>query len=298
MTGSELRQFERRLKAGLTTSWLGRPFSALASVDSTNSEVLRYAGQSDQTQHPVHGTTIFADEQTAGRGRRGRSWMAVPGGSLCFSFVLQPGAATLEATETHASDRSHLAWIPLATALGLAEGIRAATGIAPQVKWPNDLLSNGRKLGGILCEAQGHGASQQIVVGIGINLDSTGADIPPDLQPIMTCLRQQTRRTIARAELLAALLNALEPCLDPFCRTDTADPTTTTSRADIRRRYRATCITIGKTVRVELSDKSPLTGVAESIADSGALLIRPTADPGQPSPAPVAVFAGDVVHLR
>lgn len=136
----------------------------LERVGSTNDVALDLAGNG-----APRGTTILADEQTRGRGRRGRTWSAPAGSSLLMSMVFRPGRASS----------------PLSLRLGLAAA-RAVEGTVPVavgLKWPNDLLLDGRKLGGVLCEAANEGDRQAFVVaGIGINLSQGPDDWPPELR--------------------------------------------------------------------------------------------------------------------
>jgi len=166
------------------------------------------------------GSVVVADHQTAGRGRLDRTWEAPPGSALLASFVLQPRAL-----------------------LSLAAGVAAAEACGPEVrlKWPNDLLLEDRKLGGILVEV----AKDKAVVGIGINLSSA----PPGA----------ARLDRPRDQLLAGLQAAIARW-------------TSASDADIIERWRQLSATIGRRVRVELSGRT-VEGVAQGIDASGALIV-------------------------
>lgn len=283
MTWQDPSAAVEQVQARLTTQHLGRTLHCLEEVDSTNSDLARRAGQAP------HGTVVWAERQSAGRGRRGRSWYGVPGKSLCFSLLLCPSAPGTGPRVPH----PFLSWIPLASALGVATGIAVVTGITPQLKWPNDVLIDGKKLGGLLCESLAGSDGPSLVIGIGLNVALAPEDYPVDLRDRITSLTAHTDKPIAREALLAALLNVLEPRLDAVC---------SQQMSEIRRDYRQACSTLGRHVRVELAGQPSLEGLAESIADSGALMIRPDAAPATATAdsdiQPVAVMAGDVVHLR
>jgi BirA family biotin operon repressor/biotin-[acetyl-CoA-carboxylase] ligase len=141
------------------------------------------------------GYVIGADRQTAGRGRRGRTWESPPGAGLYLSLVLRPPSG----------DARMLALLTLAIGVGVRRAVAHATGLAPDLKWPNDVVIGGRKLAGIL--AEGHGVAtdaQAVVVGIGINL--LRAPMHPDVSPLVTSLEDELGRGISRAAVLEAVL--------------------------------------------------------------------------------------------
>lgn len=143
----------------------------------------------------AHGVVVVADEQTAGRGRRGTSWASPPGAGLYFSFIARPQAPTLSL-------------LTLAAGVGVREGIVAATGLAPDLKWPNDLLVGRRKLAGILAEGLGVGSRDQaIVIGVGVNVQP--AAYPPEVAARAASIEGELGRAIDREALLAAILGAL-----------------------------------------------------------------------------------------
>jgi BirA family transcriptional regulator, biotin operon repressor / biotin---[acetyl-CoA-carboxylase] ligase len=145
-----------------------------------------------------HGTVIFADEQTAGRGRGDHVWHSAPGLGLYVSAILR---LRLPAT--------HMQWLPLAGGLAAAEAIRVASGLAVDLRWPNDLLLGPRKTGGILAEAQTDaGVLSFAVMGIGINVHQRSFD--PNLATPATSLDLESGRTIDRQQLLIALLESLD----------------------------------------------------------------------------------------
>lgn len=176
-------------------TYRGVPIEFLRTVGSTNDEVLRRA-----VEGAPEGLVIAADEQTAGRGRHGRSWWDKPGNSLLFSVLLRP---TLP-----------LARFPLlgmAMACAVAEAGGDATGLELCVKWPNDVLHGGRKLCGILAESRPGTAGHVLVVGTGINVNQAAGDLPPELSDRATSLRAAAGgRTFDREDLLRAVLDRFE----------------------------------------------------------------------------------------
>jgi BirA family biotin operon repressor/biotin-[acetyl-CoA-carboxylase] ligase len=186
------------------------PLGRLASIvvfypriGSTNDAASALAAQSTA---PAEGAVVFADEQTAGRGRRGHVWHSPPGSGLYVSVILEPGAARVD------PDRATML-VTLTAGVALVEGIEAATGLRPDLKWPNDLLVGRRKLGGILSEGVGIGTSgglsrvSTVIVGYGINIAQTA--YPPDVAARATSLETELGRPIDRALVFAQTLASL-----------------------------------------------------------------------------------------
>ena len=158
------------IQSYLGTRSLGRRIELYERLESTNREAVAL-GQAGVE----HGTLVLADAQTAGRGRMARSWFSPPGVNLYGSLVIR---TTIEAPHLAA----WLSWLPLMAALAAAEGIEIVSGLPIAVKWPNDLLINERKLGGILCESGAPaGAGPFQVIGIGINVNGVPEDFPEEL---------------------------------------------------------------------------------------------------------------------
>ncbi len=152
-------------------------------------------------ERPAEGLVVVADEQTAGRGRRGHSWFSPAGSGLYVSVVLAPGAARADPARA-------TMLLTLTAGVALAEGVAAATGVRVDLKWPNDLHVSRRKLGGILAEAPSAGsAPDAIVVGYGINVASTA--LPPGLRDRTTSLESEYGRPVDRNDLLVETLIAL-----------------------------------------------------------------------------------------
>ena len=214
------------------------------------------------------GYVVVADQQTAGRGRRGRTWCSPPGAGLYFSYLARP--------------TRHLELVTLAAGVGVLGGIVAATGFRPQLKWPNDLLVGPRKLAGLLAEGA-HLGSAEAAVTIGVGLNVEPAAYPPEVAQRATSLRDELGRAVSRDELLAAVLEQLADVLN---RLEAGDVD------GILQAWRAASPSAVGTL-VSWADAGPEhSGVTEGIDDSGALLVR--------TPSGLErVIAGELVwHLR
>ena len=163
----------------------------------------------------THGTVIAAGEQTQGRGRLGRQWFSPAGAGLYVSVILRPadtfgGTAAARARALGAANPG--AGVTLTAGVALARGLRAATALPIDIKWPNDLLINGRKLCGILAEASASaGDIQHIVLGYGVNLGD--AAYPPDIAARATSLERELGRPVERGLVLSETLASLAECL-------------------------------------------------------------------------------------
>ncbi|MDQ6796562.1 MAG: biotin--[acetyl-CoA-carboxylase] ligase [Actinomycetota bacterium] len=231
----------------------------------------------------AEGLVVVAGHQTAGRGRRGRTWEAPPNSSLLVSVVLCPPPAP-----------APVALVTVACALAAADACGDVAGFVPGLKWPNDLVVGGRKLAGVLASAalplagdsvQGTGP---VVVGLGLNVRWPGP-MPADLEAIAV-----TAEAIAEVRVdLGALLNRYLIRLEERCR-DLADAGGDRADAGVPAmmdEYRRRCVTLGRTVRVELPGGRVLSGVAVDVDGDGSLQVRTEAGLRR-------VTAGDVVHVR
>lgn len=153
------------------------------------------------------GAVAATDHQTSGRGRHGRPWVAPPATSLLTSVLLHPPA------------ERHLPELSLVAALAAAEAVEGATGLSAQVKWPNDVMLNRRKVAGILSEL----SDGTVVVGIGVNVNQARDDLPADTPTPAGSLRTLTGTTYDRAQLLSSLLDRLERSYDGWRHGGLAD---------------------------------------------------------------------------
>ena len=184
----------RRIEAALRGTVFEGKVHAFERVESTNALAMQAA-----MENATEGTLFVADAQTAGRGRGGHNWHSEAGTGLYLSFVLRPAKMT-------AQDGL---WLSLAAGAAVHEGVRVATGISADLRWPNDLLIGKKKFCGILIEQQSEGGDVRFaVVGIGINVNHP--EFPPELQEIATSLRIAASREVERTEILIEVLRAFD----------------------------------------------------------------------------------------
>ncbi|MCL6544309.1 MAG: biotin--[acetyl-CoA-carboxylase] ligase [Bryobacteraceae bacterium] len=166
----------------------GRTVIWFESIPSTMPEAARLASEGASA-----GTVVVAEEQTAGQGRLGRSWYSEKESGLYVSFVLRPAAP-----------EGALQLVTVAAGLAAQEAVERVSGVRCRIKWPNDLLADGKKCGGILCQT----AEEAVIAGIGINVNH--AAFPPELAGTATSLRMLTGRITAREELLVELAERID----------------------------------------------------------------------------------------
>ncbi|GMV83532.1 MAG: biotin--[acetyl-CoA-carboxylase] ligase [Planctomycetota bacterium] len=201
----------------LPTRALGRALRYAARVTSTNDLA------SDAARgHAPHGSVFVADEQSKGRGRRGRTWEAPAGAALLFSVLVREPRLAAE----------RYGWLALAAGLAASEALRETAGVAAVPKWPNDIVVRGtstdqapwRKLGGVLCEsllpAGGPAQPGYVVIGIGLNVTQDASELPPLPKAPATSVLLETGNLIPRSDLFAAVLVELERRLDDLCESD------------------------------------------------------------------------------
>jgi len=236
------------------------------SLPSTNTEAARLAERG-----AVEGTVIVSNEQTAGRGRLDRSWISPANAGLYLSLILRPQFAAPRYT-----------LIPLLAALAVHDALLAVFDLQVDIKWPNDVLINERKLCGILAETVETTAGRAVIVGIGVNLTSEA--FPTELREIATSLKQVTKQTIDRDEILRAVVSSLSR---RYAQLDTADG----DREIISEWEKHSSYAFGKHISVN-SANEVITGITRGLEVDGALRIE--TDEGRI----VAVRAGDVTSVR
>jgi BirA family biotin operon repressor/biotin-[acetyl-CoA-carboxylase] ligase len=231
------------IEAALTSKTIGRPVYFYVQTDSTNLRAKEMANQGAPS-----GALVVADYQTAGRGRLDRIWLSPPGTNLLFSLILRPNLEV-----------KNFFRLTLAAAISLAAGIQEVTGIGTEIKWPNDLLFEGKKLAGILTEIAGQAqALDWAVIGVGLNV---GAG---PLKENSIYLKKILGQEVDRLALLDAFLNQFEWLLSAGLPADV-----------IQAEWRARAHTIGRVVTI--SDRqTEVTGLALDIDQDGALLLETT----------------------
>jgi BirA family transcriptional regulator, biotin operon repressor / biotin---[acetyl-CoA-carboxylase] ligase len=211
-------------------------------------------------------TIVAAGYQNAGRGRLGRSWTSAPGKALQFSLLLRPALSPEDA--------------PLASLLVAAEMSRACGevgGVAVSSEWPNDLVAEGRKLGGILPEAKVSGSHlDYLILGVGVNVSMDEWDFPDEIRASATSLAMEGGSAAPEA-LLGRFLSGFREAWHP----GEAD-----FRGDVLRRYRAVCVTLGHRVRATTTDGAVVEGEAMDLDDHGGLRM-----------GDATIGFGEIVHL-
>jgi BirA family transcriptional regulator, biotin operon repressor / biotin---[acetyl-CoA-carboxylase] ligase len=227
-------------------------------VDSTNRVLLDRARDG-----APHGLVLVANHQTAGRGRLDRRWEAAPGAALLGSVLLRPVVAA-----------SDLHLLTIAAALAAVDACAEVAGVGVQLKWPNDLVDDeGRKLAGLLAEAVVEGERvNAVVVGMGLNLRTVG------LPEGAVALDELSADQIHRDTLLVAWLRSFGMLVDEL------------DRDGLLRRYRASCATLGRRVRVDVGSEV-IEGVALDVAGDGRLVVETAGKE-------IALAVGDVTHVR
>ncbi|MGZ9932975.1 biotin--[acetyl-CoA-carboxylase] ligase [Streptomyces sp. NC-S4] len=256
-------------RALVTGDGLWTSVEVVASTGSTNTDLATRAAELPE------GAVLVAEEQSAGRGRLDRSWVAPARSGLFFSVLLKPGDAV---------PQERWGWLTLLAGVATATGLSRAAGVDTALKWPNDLLvtvdGEERKTGGILAERVEDG----VVLGIGLNVSLTEDELPV---PAAGSLALAKASVTDRDPLLKAVLRSLEEWYGRW-RASGGDP----AASGLQETYAAGCATLGRHVRAELPGGRTLTGTAEAVDTDGRLVIRTAEDRHE------TVGAGDVVHLR
>lgn len=267
--------------------WNGRNVHFYESIDSTNVQAKRMAEEDAPS-----GTVIVADMQTAGRGRRGRIWESPAGTNLYFTLIVRPDLSPDKAS-----------MLTLVMALAVAKGVEGImnevgdkarkifggeqqisnviTHPLLQIKWPNDIIINGRKVCGILTEmclqTGKQGKISHVLIGVGVNVQKQ--DFAPELVDKATDIETECGQKISRKDLLAGILEAFEEYYAIFERCG--------NLAELRELYNRKLVNRGREVRV-LDPQGEFTGIATGINDTGELCVT------LPDGSVTQVYAGEV----
>ena len=227
----------------LKTDFIGQKVIYYPRLTSTMDVAKRKAQQG-----AAEGTIIVAEEQTVGRGRMKRTWLS-PKGNIFLSVILYPSTV-------------HLISLVMLASIAVVRSIKTVTGLIAQVKWPNDVLINGKKVAGILIESDVRGSKvDYAIIGIGVNVNLGLPDLS-DIVPDATSLYSELGREVSRLELLRELLVEIERLYLAL-----------SSEEAIFEEWRDTLVTLGKKVQVK-SGETIYEGVAESVTRDGCLLLR------------------------
>jgi BirA family biotin operon repressor/biotin-[acetyl-CoA-carboxylase] ligase len=252
------------VRGKLSTSRIGRRLICLPETASTNADAFRLAEEGAE-----EGTTVIADAQSGGRGRRGRVWSSPAGVNLYCSVVLRPAIMPHEAPQ-----------LTFLSAVAVARAIEDATELKPEIKWPNDVLIDGRKVAGLLNEmsAETDGINF-VILGMGVNLNMTSAQFPADLRTPATSLLMAQGRPVNRAQFAARLLGELDRLYTDFLLH---------GFGPVRDEWQQRCNANGREVVVSEAGVDTARGMFHGIDGDGALLLR------SPDGTVERILSGDV----
>lgn len=264
-----------KLAALLPSKKFGETLYIFDELASTNAFAMEKA--KDQA---LSGTVILADRQTAGRGRLDRSWFS-PGKSNIYGSLLF----------VHETHIQYLGWVPLMAGVAIAQALEQQLGIRIGLKWPNDLLIGGRKLGGVLCDSFRNPKHHScVVIGFGINVNLSQSEFPLELQTSATSLQIHCHCTVDREELIMKVITSLEKNWE-YLRSN--------GPLSYLVEYTHWCVTIGQTIQVQFPDGSQLQGLAHSIGEHGQLrVILSPSDSNDQSARIRDIHSGEILHLR
>ena len=257
-----LTREELSVQIGDATRWAGQEIVCFTETDSTNVRA-RKLGENGA----AHGTLVVAEQQTAGRGRRGRGWESPAGSSIYMSLLLRPEFLPNKAP-----------MLTIVMAYSVATALREQTGLDFRIKWPNDIVLNGKKVVGILTEMSTEiEYINHVVIGVGINVNTEA--FPEEICATATSIRRESGKTWRRAELIAAILRQFEVQYERFVKEE--------DLAYLREAYDAILVNCNREVRI-LGEKDGNRAVALGIDDQGELLVR------KEDGTVTSVYAGEV----
>lgn len=229
------------------TKWVGQEIHYYETIDSTNTKAKELAEQGSPS-----GTLVVADQQVAGKGRRGRSWDSPPNTGIFMTILLKP-----EINPNHAS------MLTLVAALAVAEAINDVTGACARIKWPNDIVIGGKKICGILTEMSAQfDYISNIVVGIGINVHNES--FPEEISQVASSLFLECGQKFHRAFIIEKVLEHFEEYYEIFAETE--------DLTGLMNQYNSLLVNRGANVRV-LDPKKPFEGKAMGITKKGELIV-------------------------
>lgn len=238
------------IESCISTKWAGREVYYTPQIDSTNVKAKALGDEG-----ALQGTLVVADEQIKGRGRRGREWSSPAGSSIYMTLLLKPDCAP---------DRAP--GLTLVMALAVAESLEEITGQQVGIKWPNDIVVNGRKVCGILTEMSLEADYiQYVVIGTGINVNTE--EFPEELQSMATSLFIETGKTYQRSKIIASVMKHFEENVDKYFKTQ--------DMTELKEKYEKFLLNKNKEVRV-LQPGNEYLAKALGINEKGELLVQKT----------------------
>ncbi len=239
---------EEEIASRLKTERMGKKICYFSIIDSTN----QYAKRIGEDGAP-DGTLVIADEQTAGKGRSGRHWVTPPKTAIAFTLLLRP---TLPP--------SHISMVTLVMGLAVCNAVRQLYHLPVGIKWPNDVVIEGRKICGILTEMSAEmDGVHYIVIGVGINTNLTA--FPDEIRDVATSLQLQLGHPVDRAEVLCRVIELFEQYYDMFEKDG--------DLGQLQETYNEELLNLNEKVRV-LDPKGEYTGTALGIDPEGQLMVR------------------------
>lgn len=236
------------LKSIQKTAWAGKEIVYYDVTDSTNIQAKRLAEEG-----MPHGTLVIAGRQKAGRGRRGRNWESPERDGIFMTLLLRPKFPPAKAS-----------MLTLVAAMAVAKAVRIETGLFAEIKWPNDIVINGKKICGILTELNTEiDTINYVVTGIGINVSNRQFD--KEISSVATSLMLESGKEIYRVNLIEAVLEQFEFYYDRFCQ-----------KMDVsewKEEYDEYLVNRNRPVKI-LDPKEPFTGIAKGINEHGELLVE------------------------
>jgi len=229
----------------LGTEFIGRNFVYCEEIDSTNSFLLK------SKEYNKHGLVLLAEYQSAGRGRRNRSWLSTKEQNLTFSILLKENISS-----------GNINSLILGAAVAVAQALENLYQFKVNLKWPNDVLINNRKISGILVESSSKGNKiEKAVIGIAVNVNQSGFAGQYTIQP--TSVRKEFKKEVSREKLLSEILN----CFEEIFEQSLINP------EKVLNDWRSRCKLIGEKIKIEDEGKT-IHGVFEDIDKNGYLLLR------------------------
>lgn len=228
---------------------IGREIHIFKKTTSTNDIVEKMA-----VDGVGEGVVVFAESQTRGRGRLGRQWHSQSGKGLWFSVLLRPRLRPQCAMQ-----------LTIAAGVSVCRVLKNRLNLPAQIKWPNDIIIQGKKVAGILNEISAEmDRIHYVILGIGLNVNHTKSDFPLDLREIATSLRVEGGQIYDRAELAAILLEELDYDYNKVI---------TGNFTQVSDEWTRNCTTVGKNVTIRVGDRT-IEGRAEALDEDGALIVR------------------------
>lgn len=255
---------ESEIASRITTDWAGKKIYHYDKTGSTNIDAKRLAEEG-----APHGTTVVAEQQNQGRGRRGREWESPAGTAVYMSIVMKPDFAPDKAS-----------MLTLVMALSVAEAITELTGLEAVIKWPNDIVVNKKKVCGILTEMSAElDYIHYVVIGVGINANNSLSEFTEELRKTATSLKIESGKSVSRAAMVERVLFYFEKNYDIFVRK--------LDLSELQEAYQKHLINLNADVKV-LDPKGEYNGIARGINTTGELLVE------KEDGTIEAVYAGEV----